>query len=116
MEALFEQINQLISRTVGSPGQAFTAGQFSGLGWLEFHYVCSTYDGPYPRIALKQYDKTVNFYIHVWDNGQSILENYKEVFGKSAVGVGCIRIRKLNEQRIEALRELVQIAMNTDNG
>ncbi|TLG72504.1 hypothetical protein [Culicoidibacter larvae] len=111
MPEIYEQINQLISNITGVHGKEYTIGKFTGLGWLNFHYVCSTYDGPYPRISLKQYEKTVNVYYALWEDGQGVVEGYKDVFGKSNVGKNCIRIRKLDEQKIAALEELTRIAL-----
>ena len=108
MDELFNNIKTMFDTLTQEKGYEYTVGAFSGTGWLEFHYVCSSYDGPYPRMSLKQYDKTVNAYFFLYEQGASVVEKMGEIFGKSNVGKSCIRIRKLNDERIEALKFLVE--------
>jgi hypothetical protein len=117
MDNLFDEIKNMIDKATGEAGREFSLGKFEGLGWLDFHYSCSTYDGLYPRIALKQYANAVHFYAMLWIDGKSVIEDYSNVFGKSSVGKGCIRIKKLTDERRDALLEIIQIAIaiNTAN-
>ena len=108
---LYHEILSLIERTVGEPARPFTCGKFDGVGWLDFHYVCSTYDGAYPRLALKQQKNAVHVYLMLWIDGIPVLERYMSLFGKSAVGKGCLRLKKLDPAKEAALVEIVQLAM-----
>ena len=110
LEILYNEIESIITNEVGESGRIFTFGKFEGIGWLDFHYKCSTYDGLYPRISLKQQTNAVHFYIILWIDGKPVLDDYIEIFGKSAVGKGCLRIKKLDETRRAALVEIIRHA------
>ena len=105
LEALFAEIAELISTRVGEAGKPFTAGKFTGLGWLDFPYRTTDYDGPYPRIALKTQSDAVHVYVMSRD--PDMLQEYVNVFGKTGIGKGCIRIKKLTPERQAALIEIV---------
>ena len=113
-DALYNEIKSLIDREVGGLGVDFTAGKFTGIGWLFFHYKCTSYDGLYPRISLKQYPDSVHIYFHLFKDGQSELDSFVDIFGKSAVGKGCVRLKKWNEERKDALNELIHLAVAQD--
>lgn len=108
---LYDRIKKIINEVVGEEGVEYTLGKFTGDGWLNFHYVCSTYDGQYPRVSLKQQKAGVHVYIMLWIEGKPILENYIDVFGKTAVGKGCLRLKKLTDEGEVALREIIQCAV-----
>jgi hypothetical protein len=105
LEQLHNEIKELIEEHVGEKAKTFTLGKFSGLGWLEFHYICSTYDRLYPRIVLKCQSNAIHVYIMSREYG--LLERYISVFGKTGLGKGCIRIKKLTPERQEALIEII---------
>ena len=105
---LYEKIKFIIDRETGADGHVFRSGKFEGIGWLFFHYVCSTYDGLYPRLSIKQQSSGVHLYVMTMENsGGSILDKYIPVFGKSAIGKGCLRIKKLTSEHEEALIEII---------
>ena len=99
-------MNDMVEHVMGIVGKTFTVGKFTGLGWLDFHYVCSTYDGMYPRISLKKQSNGVHLYVMSPDDG--LLAEYEDVFGKSGIGKGCIRIKTLTPERMAGLREIVE--------
>jgi len=107
MENLYNEVYDLIKNETNDNGTDFTSGKFNGLGWYFYHYKCSTHDGPYPRIALKQQKNGVHVYTALWENNRSILQEYEDVFGKSNLGQGCIRLKKLTPERQKALREIL---------
>lgn len=109
--ALYHEIKALIDEQVGEVGREYTIGKFTGDGWLNFHYVCSTYDGQYPRISLKQQKQSVNFYLMLWIDGKPVLENYQSVFGKTALGKGCLRLKKIDDKGKVALKEIIALAL-----
>ena len=106
LDVLYGKILMLIETEVGVQGTPFTAGKFEGVGWLDFHYVCSTYDGKYPRIALKKQANGVHVYIMSSEYG--ILAEYVDIFGKTAIGKGCVRVKLLTEEREAGLVELIR--------
>ena len=110
MDGLYGEIKDIIEKQAQKTGEPFESGKFTGLGWYFFHYKCSTYDGPYPRVCLKQQQNAVHIYTALWQDGESVLEDYVDVFGKSAIGKGCIRIKKLTPARKEALLEILGMA------
>ena len=112
MDELYSEIKNIIEKQAQKAGELFESGKFSGLGWYFYHYKCSTYDGPYPRICLKQQKNGVHVYTALWQDGKSVLEDYVDVFGKSAIGKGCIRIKKMTPARKEALLEILDLAKN----
>jgi len=110
MQNTYNEIKDIIETTIGEQGKHYVAGKADGLGWLEINYKNTCFDGTIPMISIKQREKAVHVYVMMWSGGKPITEDYIKVFGKSAVGVSCIRIRKLTEERKEALREIAQIA------
>ncbi len=79
-----------------------------GYGFRPYKNTC--YDGVWPLLSLSPQKNNLGFYVMIYEGGKSILEKYKDVFGKSNVGVGCIRIKKLNDERIKALKEIISVA------
>ncbi|MCL2574639.1 MAG: DUF1801 domain-containing protein [Defluviitaleaceae bacterium] len=112
LDMLFSEIKEIIDGCAGEVGRDFVCGSFEGMGWLNFHYKCTTYDGLYPRIALKCQKKKVHLYVMMWrPDGEPVLAKYENLFGKSNVGKGCLRIKSLDDARVDAIRELVALAI-----
>jgi hypothetical protein len=107
LQDIYNEINDIITNATNETGKPFSYGKFEGIGWLEFTYTNSTYSGPFPKISLKLQKNAVHIYIMHWLDGKPIIENYVDAFGKSATGVGCIRIKKLTEERKTALEDIV---------
>lgn len=106
LDLMFSEINEMIESVIGETGREYTIGKFTGIGWLDFHYVCSTYDGMYPRISLKKQSSGVHLYVMSPDYG--LLAEYEDVFGKSGLGKGCIRVKTLTADRMAGLRDIVE--------
>ncbi|MFV0560190.1 MAG: hypothetical protein ACK5NA_05690 [Enterococcus sp.] len=104
-EKLFTQIQQLIEQETNLPGESFTVGKFTGIGWL---FTQPSPDEPAsPMIAIKQYAKTVNVYVPIDEDEPPLVEQYAHIFGKSNLGKTCIRISSLTPARLDALKLLV---------
>lgn len=112
LQSLYYEIKSLIDEETGELGQEYEYGKFKGLGWLVYNYSNTSYEGPLPRISLKLQKSAVHVYVMLWINGKPVLENYVHVFGKSAVGKGCLRIKKLDAERKRALKEIIAAAKN----
>jgi len=115
MKNLYDEVERMITSEVGKEGHPFVYGKFEGVGWLDFQYTSSTYKGPYPRIALKQQTGAVHLYVMLRIGGEPFLEKYVSIFGKAAVGKGCLRIKKLDDTRRDAIVEIVRIAMKENS-
>lgn len=107
---LYEEILALLEEVIGEKGKSFTVGKFSGIGWLDFHYKCTTYDGLYPRISLKQQANGVHIY--VMSGEAEFLNEFIDIFGKSAIGKGCVRIKKLTPERQDGIVKMVEKIKN----
>ena len=116
LQSLHEEIAGILEREIGSAGRPFACGKFEGLDWLDFHYKCSTYDGPYPKIALKTQKSAVHLYVMLWLDGKPVLERYVGIFSKSAVGKGCLRINRLDDERREVVAEIARLALRHGEG
>ncbi len=104
---LFQELYHYLNQKLAAKGQLFTSNKMSMIGYHFVDYKTSTYDGKWPLIALAPQKKTINLYIMVFKDNQGIAELYKDVFGKSNVGKSCIRIRKMNEQKYQAIDEMI---------
>ena len=113
MEELYQEIYQLMKDETGQEGRDFAIGAFSGLGWLYAPYKSASFDGLYPKICLKEQKNAVHVYVTLFVDGKSVIENYTAIFGKSAIGKSCIRVKKLTRQRREALEEIINLVVES---
>lgn len=113
MDNLYNELIELLDKLTNQKGKNFTMGKFEGIGWIDNLYSSNTHNGIYPMISLRKYDKTVNMYVMNWNESNVInINNYIEVFGSSSIGKSCIRIKKLSESRIAAIKEIVETTIN----
>ncbi len=87
-----------------------TSDSITLLGYGFTPYKNSCYDGLWPTISMAPQKSSLNFYAMLYEEGKPVVEQYKEIFGTSNVGVGCIRIRKLTPQRKAALEKIIHTA------
>lgn len=108
MDELYHRIVKIIEEELQQPAKSYSSGKFTGVGWL---FPANVKDGEgSPLISVKQYEKTVNLYLFLFENDQSIISQYESVFKKSNIGKSCIRLKALTPEKEAALRELVQKA------
>lgn len=113
-EALMMEIVAIIDQAMADEGQVFTSpSKMSMVGYqlIDYHNTC--YDGKWPVIAIAPQKSSVNVYVFAMKDGHYLLEDYISIFGKSNLGKSCIRIRKLNPERINALKEIVEYVKQT---
>lgn len=79
------------------------------LGYGFVPYKTSSYDGMWPLISMAPQKNSLNLYVMVYENGKPIIEQYKEVFGKSNIGKGCIRIKKFSGPRQVAVSDMIKV-------
>ena len=103
---MFDEICNLISSEVDEVPKEYSVGKFHGLGWL---FIGNIEDSS-PLIAIKEYEKTVNVYFFLFEDGRSVIEDYQEVFKKSNLGKSCICLRSLTDEKRLALRKLAKQA------
>ena len=106
LDDLYVEILEILENKLGK-GESYISGKFEGLGWLNFPYK----GGLLPKISLKQQKNAVHLYIMKWIDGKPVLDRYRHIFGKSATGVGCIRIKKLDSDRKQALIDIIDICL-----
>lgn len=107
IEDINNQIQDLITHEIGEAGQAFSLGKFHGIGWIQYPEGSNLDPSDYPLIALKKYEKSVNLYAYLWDTDPVYYKHLESIFGKSAMGKSCIRIKKLNHERIQAIVDIL---------
>lgn len=103
-QQICETIDQIFSKLITR--HIFKTNSINLIGYGTMHYKCSTYDGPYPFVSFAPQKNNVSLYLMLFIEGKPYIEKYTSIFGKSNVGKGCIRIKKLNSERINALKEI----------
>lgn len=111
------QICQTIDQIFGKlqKNYVFKTNTIVLVSYGTIHYKCSTYDGPWPLISFTAQKNNISLYLMLYIDGKPFIERYSEIFGKSNVGKGCIRIKKLNEERIKALNEIATYLAKNNN-
>ncbi|WP_430611647.1 hypothetical protein [Enterococcus sp. DIV0876] len=102
MEDLYQELIQIIEEELQEKGKEYTLGKFTGLGWR-----FPEGENGVPKISLKKYEKTVNLYLFPTENGEPLLAKYEKVFKNSNIGKGCLRIKKLDEEKATTIRLLL---------
>lgn len=102
METLYQELIRIIEEELHEHGEEYTLGKFTGIGWS----FPERTDGA-PKISLKKYEKSVNLYLYPTENGEPLLPRYEKIFKKGNIGKGCLRIKKLNNEKITTIRFLL---------
>lgn len=97
---MYQQIIDLINYETGEEAQVYSIGKFTGLGWLHD-------SSNEPRITIKEYNNSVHIYAYLWDKDENHHHVLASIFGKSGVGKTCIRIKTLNSDKIDAIKDIV---------
>lgn len=64
----------------------------------------------WPVVALANQKNYISVYVCAVDNGVYIAEKHKSALGKVSVGKSCIRIKKLEDVHLPALKEVIKKA------
>ncbi len=105
---LFIKLDKIVAEYSPVLGrQFFYTDSISMIGYGIVPYKNSCYDGMWPMVALAPQKNNISLYIMVFENGKPIIEDYKDVFGKSNIGKSCIRLKNLNEEKITAIKQLL---------
>ncbi len=80
------------------------------LGYNFVPYKNTCYDGVYPMISMAPQKNSLNLYINFFYRGnEPITKGFANIFGKSNVGISCIKIRKLTAERIDAINDIIKL-------
>lgn len=91
----------------------FKDRSFVGVGYNFLPYKNTCYDGVWPQISMTVQKNNVSVYIMYFPNGKPIVEEYINVFGKSNVGKSCIRIKKLDVEKLLAFQSIFSRCMDS---
>jgi len=105
LNELYDEIEQLIEDITGQIGMPFTLGAFSGMGWCYAPTPMSK--DPYPNITIKQQKNAIHVYYAFWKFNEDEKKRFTSIFGQSAAGKSCIRIKKMTSERKEALAYII---------
>jgi hypothetical protein len=87
---------------------------YNMLGYGSFPYINYKKDKIlWPVIALANQKNYVSIYVCAVDNGQYIADKHKKELGKVSVGNSCIRIKKLEDVNLPALKKVLQLAQKS---
>lgn len=115
---LLSQIYYFMNEVIGDEGKLFTSDSspMSMIGYCFVPYKTAVNTAPYPLISIAPQKNNISIYIMGVVDGQFIVPNYAPIFGKSNIGKSCIRIKTMNEDKYEALAEILKrtIATITD--
>lgn len=112
---LFVDLYQFINEVIGGEGVLFRS-EPSGMtivGYYVVPYKTTTENTEYPLISIVPQKNNISVYVMVTINGEFLVPKYADVFGKSNVGKSCIRIKSMNEDKYEALEQLLHRAIST---
>ncbi len=109
---LFIEVLQIIEEKLKQEGSVFTYNEMSMIGFYFVDYKNTCYDGKFPMVSIAPQKNNISVYIMDVIDGKYLVETYAAPFGKSNYGKSCIRIKKLNEDRINALNTMLDIVIN----
>jgi hypothetical protein len=102
MSELYNEIEKLIENIVGKTGELYELGAFSGIGWSHASTPMNRESSNH-IVVIKKQKNAVHVYYAFWKFDEDEKNRIVSVFGKSAVGKNCIRIKKMTEERREVL-------------
>lgn len=98
-------LHKFIQDTVPSLQPHFA---YNMLGYGSFPYKNYKKEEPqWPIIALANQKNYISIYVCAVKDGQYIAEQSKEQLGKVSVGKSCIRFKKLEDLKLDALKDLL---------
>lgn len=101
---LLREIYELILNNTEIEPYLFTSSSINLIG---FGYHKADKNGvQWPRFAIAPQKNNVAIYVTTFKDGVSITTHYQEIFKKSNVSKGCIRIKSLNSEKSQAIVEL----------
>jgi hypothetical protein len=103
LDELYNEIMRLVKDITKQNGMPFELGAFSAIGWRHD----SSNDTPMPYISIKKQKNAVHVYYSFWKFNEAEKRHFVSVFGKSAIGKSCIRIRKMTVERKETLTFII---------
>ncbi len=112
---LFKELYQILKEEIAQEGTLFkTDSNMTMIGFKYIKYQNTNYNGMWPLIAIAPQKNNISIYVLALENDEYIVQKYGKEFGKSNIGKSCIRIKKLDEKRIESLKVIIQKALQTN--
>ncbi len=110
---LVQEIKNLVESHSNSKPVFVSTASINMVGYYFFEYKNSTFDGKlWPAISIAPQKNFVGLYIFTIKDGKYFLEEYADNFKKSELGKSCLRIKKLDENNIDIITEIVVDAIS----
>lgn len=105
---ILEAIDKLVREAAPQLKPAF-AYNMPGYGMFKYKdYKGEVID--WPVIAMASQKNYVSVYVCAMIDGQYIAEQYKDQLGKVSVGKSCIRFKKLEDVKLDVLKQVIALA------
>ena len=79
------------------------------IGYGSFHYKTkSGREGDWPVLSLASQKNYISVYLCSVKDGKYVAESYGKKFGKVSVGKSCIRFKKLEDVKLDVLKEAIE--------
>lgn len=114
---LFIELYQFINRIIGGEGILYKQYEDSMtiIGYYLTPYKTNSFEGEYPLISIAPQKNNISIYIMITVDGEYLVPQYADVFGKSNTGKSCIRINKMTNAKYNGLEALLTRAISTFN-
>lgn len=115
---LYLQIVNIIDEALDEEGVLYKSegkSQCEMIGYKFVPYKNTCYDGEWPLVSVIPQTSSVNIYIMVVASGEYLVPSFVSYFGKSNCGKSCIRIKKLNDKKLEGLNLILDAVKNELN-
>lgn len=99
------KIDSFIKKTVPSMKPVFA---YNMLGYGMFHYKSkSGREGNWPVISLASQKNYISVYVCRMEDGEYVVEKYKNTLPKASVGKSCIRFKRVEDIDFPALKKIL---------
>ncbi len=110
---LMVELKEIIEANTSDKAVFVDTNSINMIGYSFIHYKNSTFrDDLWPIISIAPQKNYVGLYIFIFRDGKYFLEDYGDNFKKSEVGKSCLRIKKLDENNIDIITEIIKDAVS----
>jgi hypothetical protein len=102
-------LNDFIQKSAPSL-KPFFAYNMLGYGKLKYLDKRTKETKEWPIVSLANQKNYISIYICAVENGEYLAEKYKSKLGRVDVGKSCIRLKKLEDLNLDALKDLIRAA------
>lgn len=106
------KLDALITQTVPHLERSlFTSPSMNGIAYGMYHYkYASGREGDWPLISLTNQKNYLSLYVSAMKDDKYLPEIYGSRLGKVSVGKSCIRVKKIDDINVEAIKQIVREA------